>query len=124
MTPYCAGQGPSLPNYPPGLRPCPVPGTRTRTDYADRRRRVAVQIESRSAWQGWVTPPARHSHSPISGDQDGGLGADRERFQGPISNSGGSRLFRHPVFGAAGVSKNETVISWAHFDVANTTCGS
>lgn len=59
-----------------------------------------------------------------SGDQDGGFGAQHERFQGSVLNSGASRLFRHSVFGASGFSKNETAMSWAHFEVAITTCGS
>jgi hypothetical protein len=44
--------------------------------------------------------------------------------QGPISNVGGLRSLRQPVSGAVGVSKKESVMDWAHFDVANTTCGS
>lgn len=46
------------------------------------------------------------------------------RVQGVISNSGGSRVLRHWVFGASGASKKVTATSWAHFEVANTTCGS
>lgn len=72
--------------------------------------------------------PVRRPLSEIPGDRGrvrGGAGTDaRWAGQGPVSNAGASRPLRHFVSGAAGFSKKETVISWAHFEVANTTWGS